>query len=421
MLWRSAPLEIMMRSNAPITATLALATLFLSPATVLAKPAHYPAPKTTVATSTTTKKRTHKPADTQTPDPAPATRNKHTTKRRKHHPKQEETADPPIINRAAHTPAPSRRPSAKAAPLSVSATDPAPRKATSADFLRAAGQTEPQETANPTVATSANDDEDTQPTPAPASTRPSVAKPTSVVSVARASTTERPQLESVEEAASTPVILPTLYNKRGHLIVPAPLKGSHEILLRQNQVADRDGLDRIRDDDDLLDMRNKDLLVAIPTGSTLQVDERLPANRRYCRPWTAQFLSTMASAYYARFHRPLQVNSAVRTVEFQQRLLHTNGNAAPAEGETASPHLTGQAVDIAKHGLSLTEIAWMRGFLLPLVQQGKVDVEEEFQQSCFHISVYKRYLPSTSTPRRSIAATHGSGTAALATSIPAIR
>ena len=82
-------------------------------------------------------------------------------------------------------------------------------------------------------------------------------------------------------------------------------------------------------------------------------------------------------------------------------LLRINGNAAPAEGDTASPHLTGQAVDIAKHGLSLAEIAWMRGYLLPLNQQGKIDVEEEFQQACFHISVYKKYLPPAAAPNGS--------------------
>ncbi len=411
MLWRSAPLEIMMRSNAPITATLALAALYLLPAALFAKPAaHHPAHKTATVTSPTTKKRAHKPADGQADAPAPATPNKHTTKRRKHHPQQEETADPPIINRAARTPPSTQR-------STLAAADSAPRKATSADFLRAAGQQEPQDIPQPIVASSTASGEDTRPAPVPTSARPPAARPASVISVARGATAERPQLESVEEAAATPVILPPLYNKRGRLIVPAPLKGSHEILLRQNQVADRDGLDRIRDDDDLADMREKNLLVAIPSSGSLQVDERLPANRRYCRPWTAQFLATMSRTYYARFHRPLQVNSAVRTVEFQQRLLHTNGNAAPAEGETASPHLTGQAIDIAKHGLSLTEIAWMRGYLLPLVQQGKVDVEEEFQQSCFHISVYKKYLPSSTAPNRSIAATHGSGTSALASAI----
>jgi hypothetical protein len=95
--------------------------------------------------------------------------------------------------------------------------------------------------------------------------------------------------------------------------------------------------------------------------------------------------------------------------------MHINGNAAPAEGDTASPHLTGQAIDIAKHGLSLTEIAWLRGYLLPLVQEGKVDVEEEFQQSCFHISVYKSYLPSS--PERELAISHHGGTSALATAL----
>ena len=241
----------------------------------------------------------------------------------------------------------------------------------------------------------------------------SVSTPVSVVSVIR-STGKRPQLPSAQEVASTPVILPTLYNKRGRLIVPPPLKGSREILVHQNLVADRDGLDRIQNDEDLLDMRNDRLLVSLPASSALQIDERLPANRRYCRPWTAQFLATLARAHYAHFHSPLQVNSAVRTVEFQQHLVHINGNAAPAEGDTASPHLTGQAIDIAKHGLSLTEIAWLRGYLLPLVQEGKVDVEEEFQQACFHISVYRKYLPSATTPDRDPPTSHHSETTALA-------
>jgi hypothetical protein len=146
----------------------------------------------------------------------------------------------------------------------------------------------------------------------------------------------------------------------------------------------------------------------------LLVDERLPLDRRYTRPWAALFLSNLSRASYNRFHTPLQVNSAVRTVEVQERLLRTNGNAAPIEGETASPHLTGQAVDLAKHGMTLTQIAWLRGYLLPLVQQGKIDVEEEFQQSCFHISVYKKYLPPDGIPGRS--PTRHAG-AALATAV----
>jgi hypothetical protein len=206
------------------------------------------------------------------------------------------------------------------------------------------------------------------------------------------------RMKSVEEEAATPVLLPSLrvsslYDNRGHLIMPAPLRGSHEILLHQNEMADRDGLARVRDDAGLLDLLRQKKLVALPTDQTLIVDQRLPENRRYSRPWTAAFLAVLAHDYYASFHQPLQVNSAVRTIAVQQHLMHSNGNAAPVTGESASPHLTGQAVDIAKRGLSVTQIAWMRTYLGPLIDQGKIDVEEEFQQSCFHISVYKNYLP----------------------------
>ena len=36
----------------------------------------------------------------------------------------------------------------------------------------------------------------------------------------------------------------------------------------------------------------------------------------------------------------------------------------------------------------------MRTYLVPFIDAGKVDVEEEFQQACFHISVYRSYLPA---------------------------
>jgi Family of unknown function (DUF5715) len=371
-----------MRANAPITAIMALAALSLSPAQLLARPKHA-THKTT--SSEPAKKHSHKKSAPQTA--TSHTKPKHPTRRQR----SADAPDPVTTTRVHH------RGVTQPAPSQIAATE-APRKATSDDFLRAARPSAPSDT--PTV-------------PAP---KTGAAKQTPVISVIR-TTNDNPQLESVEEVASTPAILPSLYNKRGRLIVPRPLKGSHEILLRQNQVADREGLDRIRDDGDILELRNQGMLSALPASSALQVDERLPANRRYCRPWTAQFLATLARAHYERFHTPLQVNSAVRTVEFQQHLLRTNGNAAPAEGDTASPHLTGQAIDLAKHGLSLTEIAWLRGYLLPLVQQGKVDVEEEFQQSCFHISVYKKYLPSSSAPDREVASARHGQTSALATAI----
>jgi hypothetical protein len=389
----------MMRVNAPITALLALAVLYLFPVDSLAKPTHHVVHKNVAAP-------THRKPTAEHARVAHVSKRHATASTTRVHTRLAATR-----HHTSHAINPPTSTGSSQSDLTASAHTP--QKATSDDFLKAAeGQSK-----IPAAVTIHGTSRPEQLNEAPLHSvhKPvSVAKPVPVVSVIRSN--EEPQFPSVEEVASTPVILPTLYNKRGRLIVPPPLKGSREILVHQNQVADHDGLDRIQNDEALLYMRNERLLVSLPASNTLQIDDRLPTNRRYCRPWTAQFLATLAKAHYAHFHTPLQVNSAVRTVEFQQHLVHINGNAAPAEGDTASPHLTGQAIDIAKHGLSLTEIAWLRGYLLPLVQEGKVDVEEEFQQACFHISVYKRYLPPA-TPGRNPAIAHHGGTTALAAAL----
>lgn len=200
--------------------------------------------------------------------------------------------------------------------------------------------------------------------------------------------------QAVIDEALQPVVLPTLYTRRGKLIVPPPLKGSRDILVHQNTMADTEGLNRVADDEALEHMQELHLLVPLRDAAGLQVNDGLPENRRYARPWAARFALDMARAYYARFHEPLHLNSAVRTVEYQLRLQRINGNAAAVDGDGASPHLTGQALDFGKRGMSMAQIAWMRAYLGILMRAGKIDVEEEFQQSCFHISVYKSYLPA---------------------------
>jgi hypothetical protein len=180
--------------------------------------------------------------------------------------------------------------------------------------------------------------------------------------------------------------------------MPPPLAGSLQSLVRQNDKTEADSLERIEDEDDLADRIARGMLVPVPASAALTVNANLPESHRYCRPWTAQFLSDLARVHGAEFHRPLEVSSAVRTVEYQKRLMEINGNAAPAEGDIASPHLTGASIDIAKQGMSRQEIGWMRSWLLPLQQAGKIDVEEEFQQACFHITVYKSYAPPAPPP-----------------------
>jgi hypothetical protein len=176
--------------------------------------------------------------------------------------------------------------------------------------------------------------------------------------------------------------------------MPLPLRGSLESLERQNERLEAEGLERIENESDLAARIADGLLVPVPASDALTVNADLPQNHRYCRPWTARFLAQLAQAHEAEFHRPFEVSSAVRTVEYQRRLMRTNGNAAPAEGDIVSPHLTGATVDIAKKGMSRSEIAWMRERLLALEDASKIDVEEEFHQACFHITVYKSYAPS---------------------------
>jgi len=168
-------------------------------------------------------------------------------------------------------------------------------------------------------------------------------------------------------------------------------------------MAEAEGLERILDDSDLANRIASGSLVPVPVSSSLHINTDLPENRRYCRPWTAHFLADLSHAHAAKFGGNLDVTSAVRTVEYQRHLRLINGNAAAADGDVASPHLTGGAIDIGKGGLSSREIGWIRSYLIPLEQKGLIDVEEEFKQSCFHISVYRKYIEQkqgTPTPAK---------------------
>jgi hypothetical protein len=185
---------------------------------------------------------------------------------------------------------------------------------------------------------------------------------------------------------------------RAPMLPPSALKGSFESLARQNEMADAEGLERILDENDLADRIAQKLLVPLPESASLAVNGNLPENHKYCRPWTANFLADLAHAHASRWGHPIEVSSAVRTVEYQKHLMHTNGNAAAAEGDVVSPHLTGATVDVAKSGMNRAELSWMRSWLLPLQLAGTIDVEEEFRQACFHITVYKNYVPPPAAP-----------------------
>lgn len=174
----------------------------------------------------------------------------------------------------------------------------------------------------------------------------------------------------------------------------SPLRGTHASLVRQNQRDRAEGLTRIRDEAQLMAMVQGHSLIPLPLNDDLRADRRLAYDRRYTRPWTADFLRDLGRAYMHRFGNALVITSAVRPVTYQRRLTWRNGNAAPANGEIASPHEYGATIDIGKKGMTARERAWMRGYLFPIQKAGQIDVEEEFHQACFHVTVYKTYVPA---------------------------
>jgi hypothetical protein len=169
------------------------------------------------------------------------------------------------------------------------------------------------------------------------------------------------------------------------------LRGSHDSMLRQNEEIDRLRLTRINDDQQLEDLELRGELVGLHESKALQIAANLEMNRRFCRPWTRAFLEDLSQAFYARFHQPIQVTSAVRTVNQQARLQRSNHNAAPIDGDTASSHLAGLTVDIGKRPMNRAQRMFIDQYVFKLQQLGLVEAAEERRQACYHIMVSNRY------------------------------
>lgn len=169
------------------------------------------------------------------------------------------------------------------------------------------------------------------------------------------------------------------------------LRGSYDSMLRQNEEIDRLGLLRIQDDDELDELIAENELVEITEGSGLRLAPNLLPNRRYCKPWTRDFVEDMGKAYYDEFGTYIQINSAVRTAEQQRKLRRHNRNAAPIEGDAASSHMAGLTVDINKRGLTRKQHKWIEDYLKKYRDEGLIEVAEERRQACFHVMISERY------------------------------
>ena len=205
-------------------------------------------------------------------------------------------------------------------------------------------------------------------------------------------TAKKVKKSSTRKAASRRRLVATRSTRRRRMVFWNPvLRGSHESLLRQNEMIDEAGLPRIEDDAQLDQLIADNQLVTIPQSQYLWVNPLLHEDRKMARPVVVDFLNDLGRAYYDKFHQPIQVTSAVRTVEQQRKLRRHNSNAAPETGETASSHLSGLTIDLAKRGLSKQQHTWLEQYLKNLKDQNVIEPEEERRQACFHVMVFEQY------------------------------
>ncbi len=147
-------------------------------------------------------------------------------------------------------------------------------------------------------------------------------------------------------------------------------RGTHEALIRENAQLDMLQLPRIENDDQLLLLEQSEELVPLRESNYLSVAQNLAETRRYCRPWTRDFVEDFSQDFYKEFHRPIEVTSAVRTVQQQHKLRRHNRNAAPELGDAASTHLTGVTIDILKRGLTRKQMQWVNAYFTAPARTG---------------------------------------------------
>jgi hypothetical protein len=160
---------------------------------------------------------------------------------------------------------------------------------------------------------------------------------------------------------------------------------SDDSLIQQNAWIDEFKLERYSDARSLRSAveRHELVLVRVPF---LQVDSRLPQDRRYLRPWVIPWLAELSEEYYQTFHTRLVLSSAVRPVSVQRRLIKRNLAAAPWKGPLESSHVAGSTFDLSRAHMTREQTKWVEGYLdLHVIYWGDILVEEE--RACFHIMI----------------------------------
>lgn len=171
----------------------------------------------------------------------------------------------------------------------------------------------------------------------------------------------------------------------------AELKGSRASLARQNEIADRYDLQRVKSRNNLKSLIKQEKLVAIPEH--IYYELALEREFRFARPWVKKFLDDFSKEFFLKFRKPLKVTSLVRTKPDQLRL--SAQGISDADGKSwhkQSSHLTGSALDISKRTMTKEEVSWTCERLLGLRRKGVIEAVHEPHNNHFHIMVFPNFF-----------------------------
>lgn len=162
---------------------------------------------------------------------------------------------------------------------------------------------------------------------------------------------------------------------------------TEESLARENAIADRFNLPRVKNDASLRKLVREKHLVPVPTASKTFF-YRGYLKFRFTLPATRKFLEDFSERHYLFFRRPLKVTELVRTENYQRQLVRAGLTVADGKlSERRSTHLTGATLDISKQNLTEEQIDWIRQELIRLREAGVVEAIEEKNNNTFHIFV----------------------------------
>ena len=155
----------------------------------------------------------------------------------------------------------------------------------------------------------------------------------------------------------------------------------HDSVTLEDDAGDRAHLPVYQDLDEVARDVNRGILVPV---SWVYVSPRLPGERRFLRPAASDSLGWLDFEFYVETGGHLVLDSAIRPVTVQQRLMRLNRNAAPAIGMRASSHERGTTFDVSRK-MTRGEYRWLLVRLLYYRGIGRVFVIEE--KNCIHICV----------------------------------